>query len=226
MRLFHVFLSIYFAIALASTPVATREPLRTLLSSLRFPKAVNVAEGAREIRKSALSCALHDLDGGFDYVKVMRVVRLPTNDLVQAFCPRSERCLQSRNTRTASYRNQDCAKASRPLISVFPSLPQRRVELSQTRRFAARKSTFENRGFGGGNRHRRSGSCSRLAGARRRLTGGVQSAGTRSGNRTSSRDRANTGFQTRICSHRVCWSRAGVEEGGLARRGALRNRKA
>ena len=71
------------------------------------------------------------------------------------------------------------------------------------------------------NRHRRSGSCSRLAGARRRLTGGVQSAGTRSGNRTSSRDRANTGFQSRICSHRVCWSRArGLSErGGLARRG-------
>ena len=42
------------------------------------------------------------------------------------------------------------------------------------------------------------------------------------------RDRANTGFRSRICSHRVCWSRArGLSErGGLARRGALRNRKA
>ena len=37
----------------------------------------------------------------------------------------------------------------------------------------------------------------------------------------SSWDRANTAFQSRICSHRVCWNwaRGLSERGGLARRG-------
>ena len=60
----------------------------------------------------------------------------------------SERCLQSGNTRTSIVPQPRLREGlSTPLISnfVFPSLPQRRVELSRNRRFAARKSTFEKR---------------------------------------------------------------------------------